>query len=356
MDFKYYLNRYKFEFYITLGSSIFTTAVGIIAAVFLKSTAPRLVLDITIGTIIVVLLLSILFNLKRLIRNALFNTSHRNHIIDNNLFQNNQYLERKRHFAEEKEKLAEVLVKETLPQLFKTIHEESTKVKKIILVLDSGTTITPIFKHLMCTGVECTEKTFEYAIYKNNLAGIDEIHQIRPEFCQIKERDFNIIGGLPLNTYRATTGRATQNFLETIWENEKNETVVTIGIITANWFLAGMGLKNLSICAKGVGHFKFKKNVIDNSDYVILISPLGKILPQEDENVLNKIVPKHLDEKYESYLIPKSKRNKSYLLTSYRPKNTLSPLANISLSLSALKKNKNKGHPSYDPRSALQCF
>jgi hypothetical protein len=92
---------------------------------------------------------------------------------------------------------------------------------------------------------------------------------------------------------------------------------MNLGILTANWFTCGTDFKEISICAKGLGHFKFKVDVIDHSQYIILVAPLGKLLPIDDSNLLNSIMPKVVEyqfveseSKYQSYTIPKGeKRN-----------------------------------------------
>jgi hypothetical protein len=60
----------------------------------------------------------------------------------------------------------------------------------------------------------------EVIFYTNNLAGIDEIHKINPSLIRINERSFNLIGGQPLNVYRATTGESSIDFLKTIWSKQ----------------------------------------------------------------------------------------------------------------------------------------
>jgi hypothetical protein len=135
---------------------------------------------------------------------------------------------------------------------------------------------------------------------------------------------------MPLNRYRATTGDDTEHCLDAIGETQKksNDTIVTVGVITANWFLGGHGLNNISICARGERHLEFKKKVIETSEYVVLIGPLGKILKLEesDINILNRMYPPTTGSQYDCYCIPPKMKNVTYLLTSYRPNKSLSPL------------------------------
>jgi hypothetical protein len=159
---------------------------------------------------------------------------------------------------------------------------------------------------------------------------------------QIMKREFNLIGGKPLNTYWATTGSSTQSFLNTIWaeqnKEENKDKIISIGILTANWFCCGMGYKNISICAKGEGHLEFKENVEENCHYIVLMSPLGKLLPQENETLLNELIPKDPEEQYDSFIVQSVGKDKTCLLTSLRPETNQSPIVGTSIHLTNIQK------------------
>lgn len=323
--------------------TIFTAFVTFLSSALFQITDPKIVINIAIGSVIIILLIALLFNLKRLLVNILFNT--RTQIIGkiDNLFLRDEYMVRLRHFTVEKKYLAQILVEKCLPKIVKKICEENVNIKKLNVILDSGTTITPIFPNLIGLGIPCENENLKLIFYTNNLAGIDEIHKIDPGICKLHEREFNLIGGKPLNRYRATTGTSTQNFLKTIWdEKEKsNGAIFTLGIITANWFIGGFDLKKIYVCARGEGHFKFKKDIIENSDYIILVSPLGKILPIDSVIKLKNLIPKNSKSEYESFPIPIEKKQRTFLLTSFRSNNSLSPLINVSILLNERKNQNN---------------
>ncbi|MCD4789125.1 MAG: hypothetical protein K8R37_03920 [Bacteroidales bacterium] len=196
----------------------------------------------------------------------------------------------------------------------------------------------------MKKGIDLDKK--KYTIYTNNLAGINEIRTLNPSQCKLQERHFNLIGGQPLSKYRATTGDSTQKFLDTIWNVQNSDKVnkvedqreiLTLSILTSNWFLVGEDYQTISICARGEGHFEFKQSVINNSDQIILISPLGKILPLDNENELNCLLPDTEEKDYQALKLPTESKDKIFLLTTYRSNAIYSPLMQVSTKLSDLK-------------------
>jgi hypothetical protein len=106
---------------------------------------------------------------------------------------------------------------------------------RINLILDSGTTITPVFPILFRLGIQNLGE-IELRVFTNNLAGIDEIHRIDPnEICVLKETDFRLVGGISLSLYRATTGKETQDSLRIFLEERPHAGCsITVGVLTAN--------------------------------------------------------------------------------------------------------------------------
>ncbi|MCP5048511.1 MAG: hypothetical protein GY940_15180, partial [bacterium] len=194
-----------------------------------------------IGVLILLLLFAILFNQKRLFE-LRFDQVTRLLIEQFGFYSlENQYFQRLRHFPLEKMKLAKTLVKEVLPDLIGKIREKHPNSTTINIILDSGTTITPIFRYLIGHHLKFDKNNIR--IYTNNLAGIDEIHKFsQPDSYKItlSEEDVNLLGGRPLNKYRATIGSETINSLKTTLKNQRentNDESVTIGILTSNWFI-----------------------------------------------------------------------------------------------------------------------
>jgi len=335
-----FFKRYRGEWIIAIATTAFSILVSTIINKHIKGINPTTLVLITLGLIIVFLLLAILFNLKRLF-DIRFSQVNRILIEQFGFYTlDNQYFQRLQHFPLEKIKLAKVFVVKKLPMLIKDIFEKNPNLTKLNVIFDSGTTITPIFKYLR--GCDLKFKRENIKIYTNNLAGIDEIHKFDKVYdlpSSLNEEDFNLIGGRPLLKYRATTGKITNDFLDLLKDEQEKSggKILTLGVLTSNWFIVGREYDNISLCARGKGHFDFKKKVEELSDYVVLISPLGKILPLRDVEQLNKYISG--DDKYRAFLISEEKRNNTYLLTTYRPKKTLSPLKNLSRELENIDRN-----------------
>lgn len=342
-----FLRKYSGEIKISVLTAAISTFVGIVVTVFLQWTSPQLILTAVIGSIIILLLLAVLFNAKRLLSHFLLKLPYTLPGDPTHYFSSDKYWERLSHFSKEKALLARVLVDKTLPDLVKRVRRDYPNMKHLHVILDSGTTITPIFKELANKGIQKNGSGIDVTVFTNNLAGIEEIHQIDDGLCLLDERTFNLIGGQPLRTYRATTGDATLAFLDSVCmgktngEDDREKSTVTVGIVTSNWFTCRMGFDRLSVTAKGAGHLAFKKKVIDHSDYVIIVSPLGKLLPLESHDLLNKLAPEDDGEQYESFTLPDSRKDRTYLLTTQRPERTLSPLAPTSIKLKHLQNAMN---------------
>lgn len=319
-----FCEKYRGELIISVFTAILSIIITTIIAAFIPLTNSFHILIATIGLLIVFLLLAVLFNSKRLIDAKFIQI---NHILKDQFgyaWQENEYYRRKRHFVEEKKKLADITVREVLPYCIDKLSEDLKDIDKINIILDSGTTITPIFSNLVKYGISLSNKNIKINFFTNNLAGIDEVcKEYDPNYCKFSERAFQLIGGMPLNTYRATTGEVTQKILSAMWKEQSNKEK-TISIITANWFLAHNGLDELAICARGEGHLDFKSALVQNSDFVIIVSPLTKILRLDDLKELNNMVP-YID-KYKEFTVPPERKNTTLLLTTFRSQNSMSPL------------------------------
>lgn len=245
----------------------------------------------------------------------------------------NQFSKRKKQFPVEKEHVANEFVTVALPELNNLIKVNYRNVERVNYILGAGTTIAPIFKELEKNDFS-TDK-FDYTFFTNNLAGIEEIHK----YSKTNEEDsanesYLVITGSPAGKYKATQGQKAIDFLNTIKSEkeeknskEEDQKEINVGILTSNWFLIGLDFNNLQLCARGEHHYKFKKKLIDISDFIVLVSPLGKILKLDDKELLNNALPEdEQNYKYKTIPIPNSKIEKTFLFTSFRPRKSNSPL------------------------------
>ncbi|UCC30533.1 MAG: hypothetical protein JSU86_20330 [Phycisphaerales bacterium] len=343
--------RYRGEIIIAIsvaGASFLGTT---IVTVLVERRDPLLIAIVAMGFVVSTLLLALLFNLKRIVDSRFRRIN--DIIVDQFGFswRESQYLQRLNHYRIEKEFLARAFVDLVLPELADRARKQHPQLTRLNLILDSGTTIARVFPRLLLRGVRGFPAD-KLRVYTNNLAGIAEIHRIHDvRDAVLSERHFVLVAGQPLSTHRATTGQAAQAFLKTIWDEQAqcSGTTVTIGVLAANWFLGGLGLDQLSFCARGEGHFSFEEKVFEHSNYVVFVTPLGKILRIDDETQLNKtsLIP---GDDYRAYPIPESRKNSTYLLTSFRPDKTLSPLGNHSRHLDNIRKQElAKNYTFWEP-------
>jgi len=351
-----FFKKFRGEIIISSASLLLSVIAAIIIAIFFRARDLYLIGFYCFGFLVVILMVALLFNQKRL-----FNKRFRSIdqlLIDHFGFvsKDNQFFRRREHYANEKKGLAKVLVRQVLPNILEKIYKDNRNLVKVNLIIDSGTTLTPIFPELINWGVPI-KKGLELNIYTNSMSGIDEIHKLESgENLQIPS--INLIGGRPLSKYRATTGEATEAFLQTLWDEQENSNhgIITLSILTANWFLAGNGLDRISICARGLGHLEFKTNVSEHSDYKILVSPLGKLLRLNDVNELNELLKGYEDDVYRSHLISDSQKNTTFLLTTRRDHHSLSPFCQLTIPLDHIERINSAWNytfcnesPIYDP-------
>jgi hypothetical protein len=316
---------------------------GIVASILITLTFrtrdPYVLGFYIFGFLIVLLMFASLFNQKRLL-NKKFEFVNQV-LIDHFGYasRDNQFLRRREHYAMEKKELAKVLVREVLPHILERIYRDNPNVTKLNIIVDSGTTLTPMFSELAVSSIKF-RKDLEIDIYTNSLSGIEEIHKLESS-DSLGISQINLIGGRPLSRYRATTGKATEAFLQTLWDYQEETTpnTITLSILTANWFLAGNGLDRLSICARGSGHLEFKKRVSEHSHYRVFVTPLGKLLRLSDVTELNELLKGYEDDEYRSYLVPDSQKSATYLLTTRRDAHSLSPFRHLTVPLDRIEKH-----------------
>lgn len=326
-------------------------------AYFFSKKDPYLLVIYGFGLSIISFFIIIIFNqrivLDKKIRPVyqILNTRFSHHSYDD------QYLIRSEHYSSEKFLLAEQLAKVVLPKYVSELYVGNSNLAKLNIIIDSGSTLAPLFPELIADGIELDGIGYqnEYIQYKNckiwfytnSQAGIDEIHRMpSSKYYKLTERHFNLISGQPLKKYRATTGKYAQEFLKLLWAEESTgvDSSKTIGVITANWFLIGSNCEKVALCARGLGHMDFKQSVIEHSDIIILVSPLGKILPVDDVKILNSIIQTTDGDTYNTYYIPENYKLKTFLLTTSRPDNGLCELYGIGYKIIEEIKNKNSGN------------
>ncbi len=213
---------------------------------------------------------------------------------------------RRSHFAPEKERLAEMIVD--------ILREEivTNKKLKIILVLDSGSTVFPIFQKL------CNHPNFKFdrfnakrvKIITNNLPGVSELVTHGRIGDPIGARTLfrcRILKGYAHSQYEASLGpqtgedleKAVKEFKDDLYkEDDKKYTgknVKIISVITGNYVSIEEGPM-----ARDADHVDTKSAMIDVADKCYVLAPLGKVLPFSCKEINDLLGLKEEERRYDT--------------------------------------------------------
>ncbi len=232
---------------------------------------------------------------------------------------------RRGHFRDEKELLCKSLA-DNLASWLEQFSAEGT-FTGIDVVIDSGTTLEPLFPRLKERGFGKlgAKVPNDIHVYTNSLAGASAYSREDTTSYPISEQQFHLLGGNPLDKYQATTGEETLEALRRLGERKTKEDGtprrLVIGILTSNWFVCGGSLGTLEFSAKGRGPPEFKKEALRICDKVIVVSPLGKILKLETTADLNdRLKQEPGGEEYVAVSLEQIDKKNVHLLTSLRPR------------------------------------
>ncbi len=203
---------------------------------------------------------------------------------------------RSKHYSKEKEKIASMFVPLLLSRCKRLIQTG----KHIYLVIDSGTTLRLLFKLL-------GEKTVQFSaddekwidkltIVTNNLSGIQSLMEHgRPNpnnrYSGLAV-DCRLLPGVPLPVYSAVTGEETEKALRELHSNTSDSNnSIFIGITTGNWVRIRKSEPRCPVpLGRGKGHLAFKQTLLNVSDEVFVISPLGKIFANASNENVNHLL------------------------------------------------------------------
>lgn len=191
------------------------------------------------------------------------------------------FADRLTQFSEEKEHLAHNF----LPLLLKRCREHIEAGHPVYLIIDAGTTVYPLFSRLGTAAVRCLRNREEWVdrltIVTNNLPGVQSLMDTGRtdpinRYSALAVR-CELLPGAPLPVYSAVTGELTTDALNRIRERHEVEAVF-IGVLAGNWIRLRRSDPISPIpLSRGQGHLEFKQALIDASDEVYVMAPLGKI-------------------------------------------------------------------------------
>ncbi len=215
------------------------------------------------------------------------------------------------HFRDEKIAIA----REAIERLDQAIREYTEKGERVRLILDSGTSVYPLFDEIAQASVE--KHWHDVLLVTNNIPGMLELMK---RARKTKDR----YAPIRFNT-RVTQGHLTPVFWAVLPDEPIEDVSAdmffgewsgpTIGVTTGNYLRRDGSV----ILARNRGHIRVKKLIMDEADQLYLLFPLGKVL-NTDADGLNAIVseddqpdPDHV---YSDLKIPY--KNKTYLVTTAR--------------------------------------
>lgn len=208
------------------------------------------------------------------------------------------------HFHEEKYKIC----KRTLEHILKE-NKKAQKAKKIVLLIDSGSTVYPIF-HLL-TKFYNQENYInllnKIVIFTNNIPGI--VHMINEgrkgtSYNAEMIIKCNVIPGMAEGKYGAILGEDSgthlEYFLDCQFRNGCSENLI-ISLVTGNY----ISLKD-GILWRGNYHGKLKNYFVKLSDTIYIVAPLGKIFKDSKDDI-NRLISSS------RYILPPDKSYKNLL-------------------------------------------
>lgn len=316
-----FASKYRAEITISVVSTIFGVILAKVAETVLSaSNVDQLILGL-LG--VIALFLAILaFVIKRNITSRVAKLQQKvSELVGRAL--PSQYDERKTHFAEEKSRLIELLVKIYLPTVIKKLlNNRPDSNFKIAVLVDSGTTLDQFFPRIKLLGMgdiqnEAVLKRVE--LYTNSLSGSDAF--CKESASTFSEHQLHLFGGTQMEKYRAVTGEVTLKAMNAVRDEYRKTGGVIIGLITANWFLVGTSYNKLVFCSSESSHLDYKQHLAEISDELIVVTPLAKLLTLDSTDELNNMLKLGQEGKlkYEGFDLPAvRKQQNTYLMTTYR--------------------------------------
>lgn len=204
------------------------------------------------------------------------------------------------HFYYEKQTIAQRAV----DRIEQDLNDPAKENVQFCLLLDSGTTIFPVFHEITKRAKACNGELWRrrVCIVTNNTAGLQYLMKNCKEdptddYCELLLNCFTI-PGKPLAVYAAITGTESSRWMEQLkaflndptrceqWK-EKGTTVETIGFITGNYMAREKGGRYYPV-ARGEGHNELKESIVAQSDKLFVLAPMMKF-SFADAELLNSV-------------------------------------------------------------------
>ena len=261
-------------------------------------------------------------------------------------YSNSLFGDRFNHFIEEKQILAEKFIPDLLNRC-----EYLCMNNKVFLIIDSGTTLYFIMKSIGSKSILDVEHKPGWlenlTIVTNNLPGVQVLMEDGRSNPYNRYSDLSIkcklLPGKPVPVFSAVLGEETEVALKSL--KSENEDSIFIGLVTGNWiFIDRNGCP--TPLARGDRHKEFKNTIIEVSNEIYIISPLGKVFKNVELFDINKGLGSEKDAKYlektlyEAVTIPEDKVNVVKLISTSRTVGRV--LSSHFISIAAILGKSNK--------------
>jgi hypothetical protein len=236
--------------------------------------------------------------------------------------ENSLFGQRFKHFFDEKRAIARVFLRE-LEQFISQLREREDN-RMVRLLLDSGTTVFPIFSMLMERKKEpLLRESIE--IVTNNMAGIAIIMRDgrMDEGDPHSRSAYKVlsVSGEPFPAYWAILPQKPEESLRRALRqcgDTGHGDPITIAVTTSN-YLKDNGK---SLFVRTADHAAFKRVLMREADIIYLLFPLGKMLNATVDDLNNKLVKARdrgkTDHVYENVPIPFQPNRKVVFITTKR--------------------------------------
>lgn len=228
-------------------------------------------------------------------------------LINEKLFQSNTIYEfRAKHYSEEKECIAKQYIKllgERINSLLNSSDITDRKdINNIVVILDSGTTISQIFNHL---GKESYSKENYWSknpkiqFFTNSIRGVLHLFKYRKHDSRYSKIPFpcSIFSGKILSPYEAIADITT---IQSILQFKKNDEFIKknnyiIFVTTGNYLIANTNSNIVAPIARAGFHHFIKAAGYYVANEVHLVAPLGKVLINSPAEINKEDIHKTLE-------------------------------------------------------------
>lgn len=207
-------------------------------------------------------------------------------------YQDTIFGERSRHFQAEKQELAKQFTRYLLARCQKFADDE----RDVFLLIDSGTTLFPFFDHIAKLVANCRSRGENWVdrlhIVTNNLPGFEQLMKSGKRAPSDRHSRLAIqcrlLGGEALPEFAAVAGAKTLASIRSLRSEPGVVEPIFISLIVGNWIRLSETQPQVPIpMVSDTDHHDVKKALMEISDEIYVVSPLGKVFVNQNVADIN---------------------------------------------------------------------